>query len=147
MHPADAAWLVVEGLDPRRAGEQYSWPELPLQLVIAPARALTAGRHPACVVEVDGRRAGYIGVNPLSGNLEYWLAPWARGGGTGTRAIVGFLADHRDGDRARRFHVSRGNERSLRALRRAFEQLGWTEGVEVEVIDGRFGWEVHVGPG
>jgi hypothetical protein len=143
---SDGWWLLGQGLDPRKAGRQYSWPELPLQVVVAPARVLTTRRHPACTVEVDGRRAGYIGVNPLSGNLEYFLDPWARGG-VGARVIAAFLVDHRPGDRPRRFHVAHRNERSLRALRRAFERLGWSEGAEFRVVDGRLGWEVHVGAG
>lgn len=147
MVAGDGPWLLAQGLDPRKAGEQYHWIEAPLQVVIAPARVLTAWRHPACVIEVGGRRAGYVGVNPLSGNLEYWLAPWARGGGAGTRAIVAFLAEHRGGDRGRRFHVSFANERSLRALRRAFADLGWREQDDYRIERGRHGWEVHVGRG
>jgi hypothetical protein len=97
------------------------------------------------VIEVDERRAGYIGRNPLSGNLEYWLQPWARGG-VGRSAIVAFLRDHRAGDRARRFHVSYRNERSKAALLRAFDELGWRDGDHFDVIDGRFGWEIHIPP-
>jgi hypothetical protein len=95
------------------------------------------------VIEVGGRRAGYIGRNPLSGNIEYWVRPWARGG-VGKRAIVLFLRDHRRGDRARRFHISYGNDRSRAALLGAFAELGWREPDDYRVDAGRFGWEVHV---
>lgn len=142
----DAWWLVRAGLARDLAGTQYTWPELPLQLIIAPLRALGVPPGPSCVIEVDGRRAGYIGRNPLSGNLEYWLQPWARGG-VGRTAIVAFLGDHRVGDRARRFHVSFRNERSKAALLRAFDALGWTDGAEYRIVEGRFGWEIHIGPG
>lgn len=143
---ADAGWLLRAGLSFELAGRQYTWWEWPLQLVIAPLRAAGRPAGPSCLIEVDGRRAGYIGRNPLSGNLEYFVQPWARGG-VGGRAIATFLADHRAGDRPRRFHVSFANERSLAALRRAMGSLGWTEGDEFRVDRGRFGWEVHVGAG
>jgi hypothetical protein len=120
--------------------------EAPLQLVIAPLRAVGRPRGPSCLIEVDGRRAGYIGRNPLSGNLEYWVESWARGG-VGRPAITAFLRDHRAGDRPRRFHVSYRNDRSRAALLRSFEELGWHDGAEFDVVAGRFGWEVHVAPG
>jgi hypothetical protein len=135
--------LLGAGLSPELAGNQYTWIEAPLQLVIAPLRALGRPRGPSAIIEVDGRRAGYIGRNPLSGNLEYWLRPWARGG-VGRRAIVAFLRDGRPGDRARRFHVGYANERSHAVLRAALDELAWREGVDFQVIEGRFGWEVHV---
>lgn len=142
----DRWWLTREGLRPSRIGEQYSWPEAPLQLYVAPARALLGPRGPAAIVAVDGRDAGYIGRNPLSGNLEYFLQPWARGG-SGTEMVVQFLRDHRHGDRARLFFVASKNERSLATLRRAFERLDWTEGDQYRLERARYGWHVHVGPG
>ncbi len=142
----DAWWLLRAGLSPELIGTQYSWPEVPVQLVIAPLRALRRPGGPSCIIEVGGRRAGFIGRNPLSGNLEYWLQPWARGG-VGRTAIIAFLREQRVGDRARRFHVSFRNERSKAALLSAFGELGWHSGDQFEVIDGRLGWEIHVGPG
>lgn len=120
-------WLTRAGSAPEMAGVQYHWAEAPLQLGIAPARGTAIRPGPRCLIEVDGTRAGYIGRNPLSGNLEYFLQPWARGGGTGTAAITAFLRDHRAGDRPRAFFVSAGNARSRRALDRAFAALGWRE--------------------
>jgi hypothetical protein len=146
VRPADWPWLVAVGLDPEKIGRQYHWTETPLQLWCAPGRALLARRRPAAIIEVDGRRAGYVGTNPLSGNLEYFLQPWARGRGAGPVAIAEFLAGHRAGDRARRFVVSHANPRSLAALRRAFERLGWREGSDYRVVAGRRSTSVWVRP-
>ncbi len=142
----DRPWLVAVGLDPEKIGRQYHWAETPLQLWCAPARALPSRRRPAAIIEVDGRRAGYVGANPLSGNLEYFLQPWARGRGAGPVAIAAFLAGHRHGDRARRFVVSHANARSLAALRRAFELLGWREGSDYRMVVGRGSTSVWVRP-
>lgn len=144
VRPADWPWLVAVGLDPEKIGRQYPWFEAPLQLWCAPARALLAHRRPAVLVEVEGRRAGYVGTNPLSGNLEYFLQPWARGRGAGPGAIAAFLARHRAGDRARRFVVAHRNARSLAALRRAFATLGWVEGPDYRVVPGRWATSVWV---
>lgn len=127
-------------------GVQYHWAEAPLQLFIAPARGSALRPGPRCVIEVDGERAGYIGRNPLSGNLEYFLQPWARGG-TGTPAIAAFLRDHRTGDRPRAFFVSSKNARSRRALDRAFAELGWREGDDFTTQTARFGVKITVGTG
>lgn len=143
---ADVVWLTVVGLDPEKIGRQYHWYELVLQPFVAPARALFGPRRPARVVEVDGRRAGYIGPNPLSGNLEYFLQPWARGG-TGTTMVADYLRDHRQRDRARRFYVAGHNTRSLRTLLRAFEQLGWVEDRDFWIRPGPGGRLVHVRAG
>lgn len=99
------------------------------------------------MVEVDRRPAGYIGPNPLSGNLEYFLAPWARGG-VGRRLVAAYLGGGwRAGDRPRRFFVSSSNERSLRTLTGALADLGSVEGRDHWVDPVRFGTEVWVGPG
>jgi len=143
---ADWAWLVRRGLDPELVGRQYHWAEAPLQLLIAPLRGLPRPGGPRAVIEVGGRRAGWIGRNPLSGNLEYFLAPWARGG-VGRRAIAEFLRSGRRADPPRRFFVSRRNERSRAALLGAFADLGWVDGVDFEVEAGRAGWWISVGPG
>jgi hypothetical protein len=140
----DALWLLRVGLDPEKINRQYHWAETPLQLYIAPARAVLGPRGPAAIVEVDGRRAGYVGRNPLSGNFEYFLQPWARGNGRGSAAIGEFLAHHRGEDRSRRFMIKHGNDRSLRALRRAFEDIGWVEGTDYWVKDGRGATSVWV---
>jgi hypothetical protein len=95
------------------------------------------------VVEVDGRRAGYIGPNPLSGNLEYFVQPWARGG-VGTAVVAGYLSGFRAGDRPRTFFVSAGNDRSLATLLAAFERLGWSEGTDYRIEEGRHGRRVRV---
>lgn len=144
---ADVPWLCGAGLSPELVGRQYHPLETPLQLVVAPARAVLGPRGPAAVVEVDGRRAGYIGRNPLSGNLEYFLRPWARGGGVGRVAITELLTRHRPGDRPRRFFVSARNDRSLRALLGALDAMGWQEGTDYWVDRSRFGREVWVGVG
>lgn len=146
MARSDRWWLIRAGLAPEMVGVQYHWAELPLQLVIAPARPSALRSGPRCVIEVDGVRAGYIGRNPLSGNLEYFLQPWARGG-TGTDAIVAFLRDHRAGDRPRSFFVSSGNARSRAALDRAFARLGWHEGEEFTTRAVRSGVRITVGSG
>jgi hypothetical protein len=139
-------WLTKEGLSPAMVGVQYHPIEAPLQLLIAPMRGTDLRPGPRCIIEVDGVRAGYIGRNPLSGNLEYFLRPWARGG-TGTIAIAAFLRDHRAGDRRRTFFVSSKNERSRRALERAFDRLGWHEGDEYRIAPARLGWRITVAPG
>jgi hypothetical protein len=142
---ADGLWLTGVGLDPEKVGRQYHWAETPLQLYIAPARALLGPRRStAAIIEVDGRRAGYIGRNPLSGNLEYFLQPWARGRGAGVAAIGAFLAEVRADDKARRFVIKHGNERSERALRRALGEIGWNEGDDYWIEDGRFERSVWV---
>lgn len=143
---SDWGWLTAEGLAPSKIGEQYHWAETPLQLYIAPMRSTLGTRGPAAIIEVDGRRAGYVGRNPLSGNFEYFVQGWARGG-VGKRAIVAFLRDHRRGDKSRKFFVSHKNERSRRALLGAFEELGWTEGDQYWIDDGKLGWNIHVQPG
>ena len=140
----DAAWLLRVGLDPEKIGRQYHWAETPLQLYIAPARALLGPRGPAAVIEVDGRRAGYVGRNPLSGNFEYFLQPWARGRGAGSAAIGAFLAEHRGVDRRRRFVIKHGNDRSLRSLQRALDAIGWREGDDYWFEDGRAAMSVWV---
>ncbi len=143
---SDLPWLAAVGLDPEKIGSQYHWVEAPLQLGIAPARALLATRRPVAVVEVDGRRAGYIGPNPLSRNLEYFVQPWARGG-VGAAIVAGYLDGFRAGDRPRRFFVSSSNERSMRTLRTAFDRLGWAEGLEVRVEPASHGSYVWVPAG
>ena len=143
----DWTWLTRAGFAPELAGVQYHWAELPLQLYIAPARGTRIRRGPRCIIEVDGRRAGYIGRSPLSGNVEYFLKPWARGGGAGTEAIVQFLRDHRVGDPSRDFFVSRKNARSRAALDRAFAQLGWREGEDFVTLNGSMGQRITVRTG
>lgn len=137
-------WLTKAGLAPGMAGVQYHWAETPLQLFIAPARGSAIRPGPRCIIELDGARAGYIGRSPLSGNLEYFLQPWARGG-TGTAAIVAFLRDHRPGDRPRTFFVSKKNDRSLGALAKAFAQLSWAEGEQYTTRPVRWGRRITVG--
>lgn len=145
--PGDLVWLAAIGLDPELIGRQYHPVEAPLQLVIAPLRALRGPGAPARLVVVDGRRAGYIGPNPLSGNYEYVLRPWARGGGVGRRMIAEFLRRGRRGDRSRAFFVSSSNDRSFAALRGALDDLGWVEGEDWWVTSERHGRKVHVRPG
>lgn len=139
----DWAWLTRAGLAPEMIGVQYHWAETPLQLAIAPLRGTAVRSGPRCIIEVDGRRAGYIGRNPLSGNLEYFLQPWARGG-VGVPAITELLRDQLIGDQPRAFFVSHHNDRSLAALHRAFAALGWHEGDEFTTADGRHGRRITV---
>ena len=146
VRPATAGdwwWLTRAGLAPEMVGVQYHRAEIPLQVLVAPTRGTPLRRGPRCVIEVDGRRAGYIGRNPLSGNLEYFLQPWARGG-TGSRAIEAFLAQHRRGDRPRAFFVSHANPRSRAALEGSLRRLGWAEGTDYRVADGRLGWRITI---
>ena len=135
---SDIGWLAAIGLDPEKIGSQYHWVETPLQLGIAPARAFLAAHRPAAVVEVDGGRAGYIGPNPLSRNLEYFVQPWGRGG-VGVDIVTRYLRDFRVGDGPRRFFVAEHNERSLRTLRAACSQMGWAEGREFRIEPNRHG--------
>ena len=62
--------------------------------MIAPLRALGLPPGPSYVIERDGERVGYIGRNPLSGNLEYFVRAAARGG-VGKAAVTAFLAEWR----------------------------------------------------
>jgi hypothetical protein len=144
--PDDRWWLLRVGLDPEKAGSQYSWPEAPLQLVIAPWRAAVCTRRRAALAEVDGRRAGYIGPNPLSGNLEYFLQPWARGG-RGAALVEGYFREFTAREAPERFFVSTKNDRSLGALQRGFAALGWSEGSEYEIVPARYGRYAVVAPG
>jgi len=143
VRPADWPWLVFDGLHPRKWGEQFTFVEVPLQLLVAPARALLASRRPSALVWVNGRRAGYVGVNPLSGNLEYYLAPWARGG-VGRIMLETFLCHHRPGDRRRSFFVSKGNHRSRALLLGTVQRLGWRVGHDYGVTANRFGSMIWV---
>ena len=43
--------------------------------------------------------------------------------------------------------VSSKNERSRRALERAFDRLGWHEGDEYQIAPARMGWRITVAPG
>jgi hypothetical protein len=144
--PDDRRWLLRAGLDPEKIGSQYSWPEAPLQLLIAPWRAAVCARRRAALAEVGGRRAGYIGPNPLSGNLEYFLQPWARGG-RGPSLVEGYFRLFPARDVAERFFVSAKNDRSLRALERGLGALGWSEGDGYVVTAARYGRFVVVEPG
>ena len=143
----DVAWLASVGLSPELIGRQYHWAETPLQLVVAPGRALSAPYVAACLVWVGDRRAGYIGRSPLSGNYEYLLQPWARSSGLGRAMISDFLAHHRAGDRSRAFFVSSSNPRSLRALLGALADIDWQEGEDYRVTSNRFGQLVRVKAG
>ncbi len=139
-------WLTRQGLAPELVGRQYHWLETPLQLVVAPTRGLGWRDGPRAIIEVEGERAGYIGRNPLSGNLEYFVAARARGG-VGRQAIAAFLATGRAGDRPRRFYVSHANPRSRAALLGACADLGWIEGEDYEIVDAARNWWITVGPG
>lgn len=130
---ADFGWLTRIGLRREFVGVQYSWFELPLQALIAPLRALLGPFVPACVVLIDGSRAGYVGRSPLSGNLEYFICGWGQGRGAGRRAIAEFLAHHRVGDRRRKFIVRKHNKRSIHVLRGVFDELDWVEGKDYHV--------------
>lgn len=132
-------WLTRTGLSPELVGRQYHWAEMPLQLVIAPLRGAPWPRGPRWLVEVDGRRAGYVGRNPLSGNVEYLLRPWARGGGRGGAAITAFLRADREDGRPSTFFVAHHNARSRAALVRSLEAVGRAEGEGYAVADGRHG--------
>jgi hypothetical protein len=146
IRPRDVPWLVAVGFDPRQIGVQYSWLEAPLQLYSAPARAVRAlwpTSPPAAIVDVEGRRAGYIGPNPLSGNLEYFLLPWARGG-VGSRVVAEYLGSYRTLDRSRCFFVAHHNTRSRATLDSAMARLGWVEGEQYRVTNHRHGIKVRV---
>jgi hypothetical protein len=121
----DQMWLLAAGFDPEKVGSQYSIAEAPLQLIIAPLRALRARRKPAFIVRVDGKRAGYIGPNPLSGNIEYFVQPWARGG-IGAEIIAAYFRRvPSPREHVLRFFVAGHNARSRRALVKALEAVNW----------------------
>lgn len=143
---ADWWWLTRAGLSPELVGRQYHWAETPLAVVAAPLRGAPWPRGPRSLIEVDGRRAGYIGRNPLSGNVEYLLRPWARGGGRGRAAITAFLRAGRDDGRPSTFFVAHHNARSRAALVRSLEAAGRSEGDGYTVADGRFGERFTVPP-
>jgi hypothetical protein len=133
---ADVPWLIAAGLSPEKIGRHYHWMQAPLQLYVAPTRALLGPRGPAAIVELDGRRAGYVGRNPLSGHLEYFLQPWAQECGAEATVLREFLVKHRRNDRERRLVIERGDVRALLAVEGALRRLGWVERCDYRVIEG-----------
>ena len=78
---------------------------------------------------VDAKRAGYVGLNPLSTNIEYYLQPWARGG-TGGPAVEMYLRQVLPFAKKKYAFMMKGNERSVRTFRASLENLGFADGRE-----------------
>ena len=123
----DLPFLVISGLHRDRAGVQYPRSEYRKQLRIAPMRYFNrTTRAQSNIIRVDDRRAGYIGLNPLSTNIEYYLVPWARGG-VGSQALDAYLRAHLPFGEAKHAFMLVDNERSVRVFRSALDRLGMTE--------------------
>ena len=125
---SDLPFLVVSGLDRERRDVQYPAKEWRRQFRIAPMRYLKKStRMKSRLIAVDGRRAGYIGLNPLSRNIEYYLQPWARGG-VGGSAITDYLRELLPSNRDEYAFMLDGNERSVTAFRSALKRTSLEEG-------------------
>ncbi len=123
----DVPFLVTSGLHRERAGVQYPRSEYRAQFRIAPLRYFNrTTRTVSSIVRVDGRRAGYVGLNPLSTNIEYYLVPWARGG-VGRRAIVTYLRTHLPFEEDKFAFMIAGNARSVHVFRSALHELGLSD--------------------
>lgn len=144
---SDLPFLVVSGLDRERTGLQYPADEWLKQFRIAPLRYFNKStRSRSFLAVVDGRRAGYVGLNPLSSNIEYYLQPWARGG-VGKRAVAEFLRSLLPSHRDERAFMLAGNVRSVMTFRRALESLRLSEDADYEYFtyDGGSGFRVLAG--
>jgi hypothetical protein len=123
----DLLFLVTSGLQPDRAGVQYPRSEYRAQFRIAPLRYFNrTTRAQSSIIRVDGRRAGYVGLNPLSTNIEYYLVPWARGG-VGGRAVVSYLRTRLPFEHDKFAFMLAGNDRSVHVFRSALHQLGLSD--------------------
>jgi hypothetical protein len=144
---ADLPFLVVSGLDRERVGVQYPRSDYRKQFKIAPLRYFrTDTRHLSRIVRVEGRRAGYVGLNPLSRNIEYYLQPWARGG-VGRRAIEEYLREVLPFDVDKHAFMLDGNDRSVHVFRTALALLGLLEKTDFEyfVYPGGSGFRLLAG--
>ena len=142
---ADLPFLLLSGLDRERVGVQYRDGEWLKQFRIAPLRYFNKStRSRSFLVVVNGRRAGYVGLNPLSTNVEYYLQPWARGG-RGRTAVTEFLGHLLPSNRDEHAFMLAGNDRSVMTFRRSLEMLGLTEGVEFDyfVYEGGSGFRIR----
>jgi hypothetical protein len=120
----DVPFLLRSGLDPERRGVQYPKHEYRKQFRIAPLRYWQRRTRPLSrIIRVDNRRAGYVGLNPLSENIEYYLMPWARGG-VGGRAVEAYLREVLPFDVPKHAFMLAGNDRSVNTFRAALERIG-----------------------
>ena len=143
----DLQFLVRSGLDRERVGVQYGADEYRKQYRIAPMRFFNKlTRTQSFIIWVEGQRAGYVGLNPLSTNIEYYLQPWARGG-TGGRALSAFLQRSLPFEVERSAFMIGSNERSQAVMRSALVGCGLVSGVDFEEyeIDGYRGFTVRSG--
>lgn len=143
----DLPFLLMSGLDRERIGVQYPEQEWLKQFRIAPLRYFNRStRLRSFIILVDGRRAGYVGLNPLSENIEYYLQPWARGG-AGKRAVTEFLRRTLPSVRDEHAFMLPGNERSVMTFRRSLEALRLREDADFEYFtyDGGSGFRVIAG--
>ncbi len=140
----DIVFLVSSGLDRERIGVQYRDGEWYKQFALAPLRYFCKGtRERSRVIWVKGRRAGYVGLNPRSTNIEYYLQPWARGG-VGRIAVGEYLRVILPSDRDEHAFMLPGNDRSVLTMRRALEDLRMIEFEDFEYFtsDGGSGFRV-----
>ena len=147
IHPSDLPFLIISGLDRERRDVQYAAKEWRKQFRIAPMRYFRAEtRKRSRLIVVDGRRAGYVGLNPLSRNIEYYLQPWARGG-VGRRAITDYLRGLLPSAKDEHAFMLPNNDRSVQVFRRSLLALCLEEGTDFEYFtyDGGSGFRIMAG--
>jgi hypothetical protein len=131
----DLPFLVLSGLDRERVGVQYPANEYRKQFKIAPLRYFRrVTRTLSRIIRVNAKRAGYVGLNPLSGNIEYYLMPWARGG-VGGRAIEQYLREALPFEVDKHAFMLESNERSVRVFRTVLKSMGLLEGSDFEYFE------------
>jgi hypothetical protein len=144
---SDLPFLIISGLDRERRGVQYPGDEWLKQFKIAPMRFFNAStRRKSFIIRVDGKRAGYIGLNPLSTNIEYYVMPWARGG-IGSAIIRKFLLTLLPSSRDEHAFMLSGNDRSVHAFRSGLKAIGLESESDYEYFeyDGGQGFRVIAG--
>lgn len=144
---ADLPFLVWSGLDRERIGVQYPAGEYRRQFRIAPLRYFRSATRPSSrIIRVNGRRAGYVGLNPLSENIEYYLQPWARGG-VGGAAIEAYLRATLPFPVDKHAFMIEGNDRSVAVFRAALTRIGLIDGEDFEYFEypGGSGFRVLAG--
>lgn len=143
----DLPFLCISGLDRERIGVQYDAKDYWQQFKIAPLRFFRReSREMSFIIWVDGRRGGFVGINPMSRNIEYYLQPWARGG-VGTVAVREFLTRSLPFDEERSAFMIGTNTRSQATLRNVLVSLGLVAGVDYEEyeINNYRGFTIRVG--
>ncbi len=131
----DLPFLVWSGLDRERIGIQYPADEYRRQFRIAPLRYFRSATRPLSrIIRVEGRRAGYVGLNPLSENIEYYLQPWARGG-VGGAAIESYLRSVLPFPVDKHAFMLEGNDRSVAVFRGALSRIGLVSEEDYEYFE------------